>query len=56
MSDSQRPTVDLEARAIIFDLDGTLIDTYDTHRTAWRDACRDAGIELTAFVSAVCAP
>ena len=47
MSDSQRPTVDLEARAIIFDLDGTLIDTYDTHRTAWRDACREAGIELT---------
>ena len=39
--------VDAEARAIIFDLDGTLIDTYGTHHTAWRDACRDAGIELT---------
>ena len=35
------------ARAIIFDLDGTLIDTYDTHRDAWRDTCREAGIDLT---------
>jgi len=34
-------------RAIIFDLDGTLIDTYDTHRDAWRDTCREAGIDLT---------
>ena len=34
-------------RGAIFDLDGTLIDTYHAHRIAWRDACTRNGIELT---------
>ena len=34
-------------RAIIFDLDGTLIDTHDAHHAAWRTACAVNGIELT---------
>ena len=34
-------------RAAIFDLDGTLIDTYDAHHAAWRTACATNGIELT---------
>ena len=33
--------------AAIFDLDGTLIDTYDAHHAAWRNACAANGIELT---------
>ena len=34
-------------QAAIFDLDGTLIDTYEAHHAAWRDACARNGIELT---------
>ncbi|MEE2894673.1 MAG: HAD family phosphatase [Planctomycetota bacterium] len=34
--------------AAIFDLDGTLIDTYDAHRAAWHAACAANGIEMTA--------
>ena len=34
-------------RGAIFDLDGTLIDTYDAHHAAWRSACAANGIELT---------
>ncbi|MCP4013322.1 MAG: HAD family phosphatase [Phycisphaeraceae bacterium] len=34
-------------RAAIFDLDGTLIDTYDAHHAAWRTACAANDIELT---------
>ncbi len=33
--------------AAIFDLDGTLIDTYDAHHAAWRTACAANGIQLT---------
>lgn len=33
--------------AAIFDLDGTLIDTYDAHHAAWRTACAANDIELT---------
>lgn len=33
--------------AALFDLDGTLIDTYDAHHAAWRTACAANGIELT---------
>lgn len=33
--------------AAIFDLDGTLIDTYDAHHRAWRTACAAHDIELT---------
>ena len=34
-------------QAAIFDLDGTLIDTYEAHHTAWRDACARNDIDLT---------
>ena len=33
--------------AALFDLDGTLIDTYDAHHAAWRTACAAHGIDLT---------
>lgn len=35
------------ARAVIFDLDGVLIDSTEAHFRAWRVVCRDLGIELT---------
>jgi HAD superfamily hydrolase (TIGR01509 family) len=31
------------ARAVIFDVDGTLLDSVDLHARAWRDAFRDFG-------------
>ena len=34
-------------RGAIFDLDGTLIDTYQAHHAAWHSACAAHGIELT---------
>jgi HAD superfamily hydrolase (TIGR01509 family) len=34
------------ARAAIFDIDGTLIDSVDAHAQAWRDAFRDYGFEV----------
>lgn len=34
-------------RGAIFDLDGTLIDTYDAHHSAWRSACAANDIEMT---------
>ncbi len=34
-------------QAVIFDLDGVLIDTYRAHYESWRDAARRRGIELT---------
>ncbi|MDA1026670.1 MAG: HAD family phosphatase [Planctomycetota bacterium] len=33
--------------AAIFDLDGTLIDSYDAHHRAWKAVCLAHGIELT---------
>jgi beta-phosphoglucomutase len=33
--------------AALFDLDGTLIDTYDAHHVAWRSACAKHDIDLT---------
>jgi beta-phosphoglucomutase len=35
------------AFAAIFDLDGTLIDSYDAHHRAWKAVCRAHGIDLT---------
>jgi phosphoglycolate phosphatase-like HAD superfamily hydrolase len=32
-------------RAVIFDVDGTLVDSNDAHAEAWRDALREYGIE-----------
>jgi beta-phosphoglucomutase len=37
----------LTDQAVIFDLDGVLIDTYRAHYESWRDAARRRGIELT---------
>ena len=33
-------------RAVILDVDGTLIDTNDAHAHAWVDVCRDFGFEV----------
>jgi HAD superfamily hydrolase (TIGR01509 family) len=33
-------------RAVILDVDGTLIDSNDAHAAAWVDACREAGHEI----------
>ncbi len=38
--------VDPEARALIVDLDGTLLDTKDAHFLAWRESLDDLGVEL----------
>jgi len=37
----------MSRRAVIFDLDGTLIDTYDAHFAAWKTACEPYGIPVT---------
>jgi HAD superfamily hydrolase (TIGR01509 family) len=34
-------------RAVVLDIDGTLIDTNDGHAHAWVDACAEHGIEIT---------
>ncbi|MGH2635411.1 MAG: HAD family hydrolase [Actinomycetota bacterium] len=36
-------------QALVFDLDGTLIDSVYQHVLAWRDALEDAGIELSVW-------
>ena len=33
-------------RAVIFDVDGTLVDSVDLHAKAWQDALRDYGYEV----------
>src|SRR3954471_10699436 len=33
-------------RAVIFDVDGTLVDSVDLHARAWQDAFRDYGREI----------
>ncbi|MFL5279537.1 MAG: HAD hydrolase-like protein, partial [Rhodopila sp.] len=30
-------------KAVIFDVDGTLVDSVDLHATSWQDAFRDFG-------------
>jgi HAD superfamily hydrolase (TIGR01509 family) len=34
------------ARAVIFDVDGTLVDSVDLHARAWQDAFREYGLEV----------
>ena len=34
-------------RAAIFDLDGTLVDSFDAHWRSWRDMCARHGVALT---------
>lgn len=33
--------------AVIFDMDGVLVDSYAAHFVSWRDVCRERGVELT---------
>lgn len=33
-------------KAVLFDVDGTLIDPVDLHARAWRDVFRDCGHEI----------
>ena len=40
MTDTKRP------RAILFDVDGTLVDTNDLHASAWRETFRHFGIDI----------
>ncbi len=37
----------MHAPAAIFDLDGTLFDTFDEHHAAWRHLCAEHGVPLT---------
>jgi beta-phosphoglucomutase-like phosphatase (HAD superfamily) len=32
--------------AVIFDVDGTLVDSVDQHARSWQDAFRDFGLDL----------
>ncbi|MEW6272954.1 MAG: HAD family phosphatase [Thermodesulfobacteriota bacterium] len=34
-------------RAVIFDVDGVLVDSYAAHYASWRDALRENGLELS---------
>ncbi|HEY5769554.1 MAG TPA: HAD hydrolase-like protein, partial [Terrimicrobium sp.] len=38
-----------DAPAVLFDLDGTLMDTVYQHVLAWREALEKAGIELSVW-------
>ena len=39
--------MEVQDRGAIFDLDGTLIDTYQAHHAAWHSTCASHGIDLT---------
>jgi len=45
--DMQTLTVDARARALIFDVDGTLADSMPVHFIAWKKSCDKRGIEFT---------
>lgn len=34
-------------RAVIFDVDGVLVDSYDAHFRSWRDVLRERGLDMT---------
>ncbi len=34
-------------RAVIFDVDGVLVDSYQAHYESWQLACRERGLEMT---------
>ena len=36
----------MKIKGIIFDFDGTLIDTFDTHLRSWRDAFESTGTTM----------
>ncbi|HEX9365541.1 MAG TPA: HAD family phosphatase [Vicinamibacterales bacterium] len=37
----------MKARAVLWDLDGTLVDSEELHWLSWRDTMRSEGVELT---------
>ena len=37
--------IDPSARALIFDVDGTLVDSMEIHYRAWQEVCREKGFE-----------
>jgi beta-phosphoglucomutase-like phosphatase (HAD superfamily) len=39
--------IDSRAKALIFDIDGTLVDTMPIHYSAWREVGRNHGFEFT---------
>lgn len=39
-------------RAVIFDVDGVLVDSYDAHFRSWRDVLRERGLDMTETVFA----
>jgi beta-phosphoglucomutase family hydrolase len=42
-----KPTLDPRAKALIFDLDGTLVDTMPAHYIAWKNTLSSYGIDFT---------
>jgi len=40
-------TVDPKAKALIFDLDGTLVDSMPLHYEAWKEVCATKGLNFT---------
>ena len=34
-------------RAVIFDMDGVLLDIYDAHWLSWAQSCAERGIRIT---------
>lgn len=39
----------MAAPAMLFDLDGTLVDSVYQHVLAWREALEEAGVELSVW-------
>ena len=44
-SEALLKTIDPETQALIFDLDGTLVDSNPAHYAAWEDACNKFGMQ-----------
>ena len=45
MAESERPTA--SSRGVLWDLDGTLVDSEEFHWLSWRDTLRAEGLDLT---------
>lgn len=43
----REPTITRATRAVLWDLDGTLVDSEEFHWLSWRDTMRGEGVELT---------
>jgi mannitol-1-/sugar-/sorbitol-6-phosphatase len=44
------PTLDLSASAVLFDMDGTLVDSTAVVEAIWRDFCREYAVDERALV------